>query len=475
MAKVYLVGVGCGDPGLVSLRAQALIEQADCVLYDHLLDERLLDACSCSCRKIYVGKKGHGLSTSQQTIHEWLEQLAQESSCIVRLKGGDPYVFGRGGEEGEFLYEKGIPFEVVPGISSCIAGLSYAGIPITYRGLSRGFRVYTAYTKEKKRNDLPFDELANTNDTVVFLMGRSSLPEIVHEYLKRGSDRPIALISNATCFDQRVVSGRMSTILTQDLESITAPLLIVVGDVVQKRQALDWFSRQELSGLSIFYPRLSSRLELASTLQELGAQVDAPIAFEQCPHFENMQDIDLVDYDWIVLTSPSAIRFFMEWMSNKNIDVRRLPKLAVVGQKSAQVLQEYGLYADCIGEGNVDSLKKRLPASKILIPHSASNLEGVKGFRGQEKIVVLYSNKKKPIQPRASLYDVAICTSKAAVDVLKTHKINARYYIAIGPQSEKALLARGYSNVSCAKEASYESIVEAVKGVKRKKCIEEED
>lgn len=478
MGKVVLAGVGCGEADLMSIRAWDFVERADCILYDHLMDAAILKAAKPGCVKIFVGKESGNHAVAQDQINAMLVDFSTQYDCVVRLKGGDPYVFGRGAEEAHALLEAGVPFEVVPGISSCIAGLSFAGIPITARSITRGFRVYTAHSSEDRMPELDFEQLAFTKDTVVFLMGRKNLARIVEGYQKAGApDLPIALISKAGFPEQRVCVGTLSTIVEQCArEEYPAPALIVVGNVVNESEALNWFSRRPLSGKTVLYARNSDRDDLLEPLRDLGAIVDAPVAFERVESPEMAVDVE--KYDWVVLTSQTAIRLFMERMRRQQVDVRRLPKVAVVHEQSAQALARYGVFADLVGTKDAESLVKQLNQvvdadSNILVPHSAANIDVFVGLKGNVDVHVLY--QMVPLDWHASrpAYDYGVFTSARMAESVLARGVRIGTAISIGEKTTAALRKGGVKTICQAKRPCYGDMLEILKG--NESCIEAED
>lgn len=470
MAKVALVGAGCSHVQLLTLKAKKKIEEADCILYDALVDPSILALASKDCRMINVGKRKGKASYSQDQIHALLFEASLQFQKVVRLKGGDPYVFGRGGEEGSFLFAQGIDFEVVPGISSCLAGLSYAGIPITYRGINRGFRVYTAFSKEYGLPAFDFHELCHTQDTVVFLMGKSQLETIVRAYQKEGVNKEIALISHGSFPDQQVLVSTIDKILQEEFETLPAPLLIVVGEVIQKQKELNWFMRRPLFQKRIFYPRLSKRDDLVWALKDLGADLDSPIAYALDVDESMLETIEFGLYQAILLTSPQAIQIVFEWMRKKRIDLRNLPKIGVVGKGSAAKLESYGLYPAWIGDGNALSLieiinEKIDPKDRILIPHSAFNTEIFSQLKADVDLKVIYRLKRVEIVPKYDHYAYGIFTSEKAVQVLEKCPVRIDQVIAIGEKSAQALKKRGFERILQSQESTYSSIIETLKGI----------
>jgi uroporphyrinogen III methyltransferase/synthase len=259
--KVYLAGGGCGDPGLLTVKAKDILTKADVVVYDALVNESFLNDARADAEIVYVGKRAGNHAMRQEDINALLVQKGLEGKLVLRLKGGDPYVFGRGGEEGEDLYDAGVPFEVIPGITSVIGGLAYAGIPITHRDCVSSFHVITGHLKSNAydgSSDLDWPVLGKLKGTIVFLMGVKNLEKICDELVKNGMnpEMPVAVVHRASTPYQRVVTGNLTTIYEiATAAKITAPSLIVVGEVVNKRQKLRFFDEKPLFGKNIIVTR----------------------------------------------------------------------------------------------------------------------------------------------------------------------------------------------------------------------------
>jgi len=242
MAKVYLTGAGPGDLDLLTVKALRVIKEADVIIYDNLVNSDVLKEAKNGCEFVYVGKEKDKHILPQTQINELLYDKALQYEKVVRLKGGDPFVFGRGGEEGSFLYEKNIDFEIIPGISSAIAVPAYAGIPVTHRGVAVSFRVVTGHeSPDKEVSQIPWDSLKN-DDTLVFLMGLHHLEKISTKLMEVGKpkDYPCAVISKGTTTEQEVVVGSLENILEKS-KDMPRPALIIVGEVVRLREQLNWF------------------------------------------------------------------------------------------------------------------------------------------------------------------------------------------------------------------------------------------
>ena len=241
-SMVYLVGAGPGDPGLVTVKGLELIKKADCIIYDRLSSPELLGYAGMDCERIYVGKADRHHTLPQEQINELLVEKAKEYHCVVRLKGGDVFVFGRGGEEGLYLREHGISYTVVPGVTSAIAGPAYAGIPVTHRGVATSFRVITGHRKNGEDLSEPdFTTMSDSKETLIFLMGLSRVRQIVDGLMQAGRNRqtPAAVISHATTEAQEICEGTLENLADRVEEAkLTSPALIIVGDVVVLRRQL---------------------------------------------------------------------------------------------------------------------------------------------------------------------------------------------------------------------------------------------
>lgn len=245
--KVYLVGAGPGDPGLITVKGLACLKQADVVVYDRLVDECILKEARPETEKIYVGKASSHHTLEQESINRILLEKAREGKTVVRLKGGDPFVLGRGGEEAEALAAKGIPFEVVPGVTSAIAVPAYAGIPVTHRGVASSLTIVTGHkASDKGEPRIAWDKLSDATDTLVILMGIGNLAYVVDELLKNGrpASTPVAVITHGTTSRQRCVTGTLGDIVDRvKTENLQPPSVVVVGDVVRLRDQLRWFDK----------------------------------------------------------------------------------------------------------------------------------------------------------------------------------------------------------------------------------------
>ena len=385
--KVYLVGAGPGDPGLMTVKGMACLREADVVIYDYLANEQLLQGAKAEAEKIYVGKKGGDHTLPQERINSLIIAKAGEGKNIVRLKGGDPFIFGRGGEEAEELAAAGVPFEIVPGVTSAIAAPAYAGIPLTHRSYTSTVAFITGHEDPtKEESEIAWDKIATGIGTLVFLMGVGNLPRIASELMKHGRSpqTPVALIRWGTLPEQKTYLGTLETIGKEaEAQKVKPPVIILVGDVVSLRDKLNWFETLPLFGKKIVVTRSREQAsDLSERLRKLGA---LPIEFptiEILPP-DSLADLDhcarrLGEYDWIIFTSVNGVRFFLARLLELGKDIRDLrgPRIAAIGPKTAEELaiskvkvsfvpREYR--AEAIFEG---LQKESLEGKRILIPRA---------------------------------------------------------------------------------------------------------
>lgn len=357
----YLVGAGPGDIGLVTLKAKECVEKADVLVYDALIADEFLRWVKPKCELIYVGKRVDNHALAQQDTNELLVERVLEGKVVVRLKGGDPTMFGRGGEEAGRLAEAGVRFEIVPGISSAIAGPAYAGIPVTHRDHCSQLTVFTGHedpTKSESRLD--YTQLAKSGGTKVCLMGVKRLRLICDELLKHGakSDMPIALVRWATTGNQKTIEGTLSTIADiAEAQNFKAPAVAIIGDVVKERENLNWYEGRPLHGKKIVVTRTRSQAsELSSKLTDLGADV-IEIPTIKIEHPDDKQEFvegvgQVHTYDWLVFSSPNGVERFFETFFSVYDDARSIGgvRIAAVGPGTAKKINEYRLAVDLIPE-----------------------------------------------------------------------------------------------------------------------------
>ncbi len=386
--KVYLVGAGPGDPDLITLKAMNCLAHADAVVYDFLANPRLLAHASPEAELIYVGKKGADHTMAQQNINKLIVELAEAGKHVVRLKGGDPYIFGRGGEEAEELVDAGVSFEVVPGITSVIAAPAYAGIPLTHRSHTSSVGFITGHEDPKKTESaLDWDNLATGLGTLVFVMGVRNLPHITRKLIDGGRDpsTPAALVRWGTTPDQVTVIGTLENIADEaQKKGIGPPAVLVVGHVVGLRSKLEWFESKPLFGRCVMVTRTRAQASrLSRALRDLGARVIESPTIRLMPP-EDWTEADnaiaaLSEYDWLVLTSPNGVDFFFHRLKSGGGDARNLAgvKIAAIGPATAEKLDEYGLRADLVpdefvAEGLIRALiDTGVAGKKILLARAA--------------------------------------------------------------------------------------------------------
>ncbi|MBI5887834.1 MAG: uroporphyrinogen-III C-methyltransferase [Deltaproteobacteria bacterium] len=362
--KVYLVGAGPGDAGLITVKGAELLKEADCVVYDFLANSRLLDYVKKGAETIYVGKKGlsplRGCAAnaiSQDEINAIIIKKAQSGKVVVRLKGGDPFIFGRGGEEAEELVEAGIPFEVVPGVTSAIAAPAYAGIPLTHRELASSVTFITGHEDPlKERSSVAWDRLSTGKGTLVFLMGWKNLPFIVSKLLENGwpGDTPVALVRWGTLTKQRCVAGTLAGIVSLSEKSgMKPPVVTIVGAVVGLRQRLNWFETKPLFGKRVLVTRaLEQAGEFTKLLEKEGAE---PVIFPTIktgppPDWKKLDSAikRLSVYDWAVFTSVNGVKYFSERLYKLGHDLRELKgvKICAIGPRTEEAVRSLGVRVD---------------------------------------------------------------------------------------------------------------------------------
>ncbi len=385
--KVYLVGAGPGDPGLITVKGLECIERADVLIYDFLVSPILLKHAPENAEIIYVGKKGGDHTLSQEKINSLIVEKAKSGLTVTRLKGGDPFIFGRGGEEAEVLINAEIPFDIVPGVTSAIAAPAYAGIPLTHRKFTSTLAFVTGHEDPlKEESSIDWSALAKGIGTIVFLMGVKNLPHITSRLISHGmhSDTPVALICWGTTPRQITVTGTLDTIVecVEDA-GLKPPAVIVVGHVVKLRKIMRWFENRPLMGRSIVVTRAREQAsELVKRLSDLGAEcLECPTIKVAPP--DDLKPLDMAienlsTYDWLIFTSVNGVNFFFNRLFAKNKDVRALSNVhtAVIGPATAKRLFDFGLQSDIVPESyRAESIIKAfagkdINGKKILLPRA---------------------------------------------------------------------------------------------------------
>ena len=355
IGKCILAGAGPGDIGLVTLRTKEAVEQADVVIYDYLCNPEILNWARPDAEIVYAGKQAAAHTLSQSEINDLIVRRAKEGKLVVRLKGGDPFVFGRGAEEAEVLFEAGIPFEIVPGISSAIAVPSYAGIPITHRDVTSSFTVFTGHEDPaKEESAIDYAALVQSRGTLVMLMGAARLSKVVAELRGHGASptMPVALVRWGTTGRQETVVGKLDNIGEIALD-IEPPVVAIFGDVVSYRQRLKWFEDRPLFGRRIVVTRTRQQAGvLSGQLRSLGADVTELPTIKIVPP-ENLMEFgelvrDSFQYDWVVFTSPNGVTAFFELFFKLYDDARALgsARIAAIGPGTAKRVKDFHLAVD---------------------------------------------------------------------------------------------------------------------------------
>lgn len=391
----FLIGAGPGDPGLLTMRGAELLRQAEVVIYDYLCNPILLQQASVTSEKIYVGKSAGKHTLSQDEINALLVKFTQAGKLVVRLKGGDPFLFGRGGEEAEALAAANLKFEIVPGVTSAIGGLAYAGIPVTHRANNAMLTIFTGHEDPtKKESTIDYHTLAITPGTKVMLMGVERLEKICEEFLNAGmnTETPVALVRWASTPRQETLTGTLATIAKKAQEkNFQPPAVAVFGEVVSLREKINWFETKPLFGKKIAVTRTREKAsELVKTLRNLGADAyELPTICIQ-PVAEKKDREAFVEalaqahhYDWIVFTSPNGVTHFFEAFYKLHRDARELGnvKIAAIGPGTAQKIEEYRFGVDLIppkfvAESLLKEFKKLgVENLKVLLPRASGARE----------------------------------------------------------------------------------------------------
>lgn len=382
--KVYLVGAGPGDPGLITLAAQMAMVEADVVVKDRLASDELLRFGPAEVIDAGKGPGDHRMT--QDEINSLLIRLAGEGRTVVRLKGGDPFVFGRGGEEALALAQAGIEFEIVPGVTSAVAVPAYAGIPVTHRGLATSFAVITGHeADDKSESGIKWDRVSTGVDTLVFLMGVGNLPVIVENLIANGrsAETPAAVIERGTTPRQRVVVGTLADIVGKcDEARVKAPAITVVGEVVRLRDRIEWFEAAPLFGRKVIITRAEAQaLESRAAFAAQGAEVEMcpVIGFNPPPDWAPLDDAigRLSEFDWIVFTSENGARRFMQRLWDTGRDMRALAglKIAAIGPVTADVLRQRWLSVEFVpskfvAESVIEEFPEDLTGKSVLVPRA---------------------------------------------------------------------------------------------------------
>ena len=497
---VYLVGAGPGDPGLLTVKAHACLKKADTVVYDYLADSRILALVPEEAERIYVGKSAGTHAMKQEDISKLLVKLSREGKCVVRLKGGDPFVFGRGGEEALLLAENGLPFEIVPGVTSAIAVPAYAGIPVTHRGVAVSFAVVTGHEDPtKEASGLDWQKLATGVDTLVFLMGVGNLPAITAELMRHGraGNTPAAVIRWGTRPEQETLITTVENAADDVARAgLKPPAIFLVGDVVRYREKLRWFDapeRRPLFGKRVLVTRARAQAsKLTEGLEALGA------ACLEVPAIRIAEPSDggaalraaiahIADYDWLIFTSANGVEHFFRALDAAGKDARALAraKVAAIGPATANALAACGVRADCVpgeyrAEAVVEALKGDVRSgTRVLLARAEEAREvlpeSLKALGAEVTVAAAYCTKQAEADGAALAkkltngeIDIVTFTSSSTAKNLcailgSAEPLQHVKCVAIGPITAKTCEALGIKPAAVAKEYTIEGLIETIK------------
>lgn len=493
---VSLIGAGPGDPGLLTLRGAEALAAADVVVYDYLINQALLAHARPEAEQVYVGKKAGSHTLSQDEISALLVERALAGRRVARLKGGDPFVFGRGGEETLALAQAGVSFEVIPGVTSAVAAPAYAGIPVTHRGLASSFAVVTGHEDPTKgKSAVDWALLATGVDTLVFLMGVGNLPCIVAQLVAHGrsSETPVALVRWGTMPSQQTVSGTLADIVGKvRAAGLKPPAVTVVGQVAALRETLRWFEARPLFGQRILVTRTRGQASvLSSRLRALGAEaIELPTIHIAPP--EDWAPLDgviasLSGYDWIVFTSVNGVRFFWERLTQADLDARALSgvKLAAIGPATAGKLEARGLRPDYVPQEYVAEAiaaeLEDLRGQRVLLPRADIARPALVSLLREAGAKVIEVTAYRTLQPAvdadelrellarvtvatftssSTARNLAAMTQDAGLDL--THALEKAVIACIGPITAQTAQELGLPVHVVAKEYTIDGLVEAL-------------
>jgi uroporphyrinogen III methyltransferase/synthase len=498
---VYLVGAGPGDPGLLTVRASQLLAGCDAVVFDALVNPAILSGSAIpdAAERHFVGKRGGERSARQEDIEALLVRLAREGKRVVRLKGGDPFVFGRGSEEAEALASAGVAFEVVPGITAGVAAPAYAGIPVTHRAVATSVTFITGHEDPTKgESGTDWSALARTGGTLVLYMGVRRLPDIVSALAAGGMslDTPAAMVEWGTFPRQRTLTATLGTLVdAAHRERISAPSITVIGDVVALRDEIRWFDERPLFGKRVIVTRARTQAsQIAEQLAALGADViEAPAIriepLDPAPLRTVLGALD--DYDWVIFTSRNAVDITWDELRTLGLDARALAgtRLVAVGPATAAALAEHGIVADVVperfvAEGIVDALRGRsdVRGTRVLYPRAEDARdvlpEELRRLGVRLDDVPIYRSVPDP----AGAHAAREALESGSVDVITfTSSSTVRYFVAavgvdaarrativsMGPITSETARTSGLAVAAEAREATIEALVEAVLEIAR--------
>lgn len=500
--KVYLVGAGPGDVKLITLRACELLLRADVIIYDHLANPKILKFASDGAEIIYVGKSSHNHTMPQSEITDTIIRNAEAGKTVVRLKGGDPFVFGRGGEEASALVDENIEFEIVPGITSAISVPAYAGIPITSRTFATSFAVITGHESvDKSGCGIKWDKISDGVDTLVFLMGVEGLPDIVGNLISNGrpENTPVALVRWGTYPYQQTLIGTLADIVQKVKDAnFKAPAVIVVGDVVKLREKISWYEKKPLFGRRIIVTRSDEQAEAFSEkLEELGADVFEYSTIRILPPKDYAELDSAISqmniFNWVIFTSVNGVNHFFKRLleTKKDIRVFGQAKIGAIGSKTADAISDLKLNVDYIpskyvAESVVAEFPDDIMGKRILIPRSANARSELPNGLTQKGADVCVVNVYRTDIDLSHSQDVRKTLKEGAVDIITftssstvenfvalagNERINDNAIVAcIGPITAKTASDYGMKPSIVADEYTTDGLVDAIV-----RCIKQDD
>ena len=489
MSKVYLIGAGPGDPELLTLKGRRILEQAEVVLYDHLAPEALLSHAPPDAERIYVGKKRSEHAASQEEICALLVAHARAGRRVVRLKGGDPFIFGRGGEEAEALADAGIPFEVVPGVTTPLGVAAYTGVPLTHRDHTSAVTFVTGHSVEA----IDWDRVGHV-DTVVLFMGLTQFPAIARELIARGRspETPAMAVRWATRPDQETVTGTLATLPELIVRrGLKPPATIVIGEVVRLREKLDWYERLPLFGRRIIVTRAREQAgTLAGRLRELGAEAIELPTIEIAPAADygplDRAIANLACYDWLLFTSANGVRYFMERLDRSAADLRSLrARICAIGPATRAAVEALHLKCDLMGreyvaEGLLEAFAAHdLAGRRILLPRAAVARDLVPAGLARRGAVVDVVEAYRTVIPEdaadrarevlAGRPDAITFTSSSTVQnfvaIAGAESLAGVKVFSIGPITSATARSLGIEVTAEAREFTIDGLLAAITGV----------
>jgi len=454
MSKVYLIGAGPGDEELLTLKGKRILEKCSAVLYDRLANDSLLKYLNEDCKIYYCGKEPGCHYKTQDEINDMLVKLSLEGNIVGRIKGGDPYVFGRGGEEALRLEKENIEFEVIPGITSAIAVLNYAGIPVTHRGISQSFHVFTGQSAEKL--DINWESVAGLSGTLIFLMGLKNIEAITNSLIanNKDSDCPCAVIMSGSTSNQKKILGTLSNICSKvAVSGLKSPCIIVVGGVVELSEKLNWYERKPLFGKNVCITRSKEQsAELHEKLLDLGAQVttiNSIVIEDRSKNLINYIE-KLCLYNYLVFTSVNGVNLFFKYLKEIEFDIRNIGGgFCAIGPATAQAIREMGINPliiakQFVSESFLIEMKNHVKSGdRILIPGAINGREylgdGLRKLHCAVDEVPIYSIEQGTLQNEGTFDNVNIViftspsTVKNMIAMVGINRIMEKKCIAIGP------------------------------------------